>query len=97
LIYAAEARRQLAALRDHYEGRDRLEAILNLSDALKEAERRIEADPGAGLPAPRPYPSLARPGRVWTKSGRYWIAYSVTTPPMILAVFYDQANIPGRL
>jgi hypothetical protein len=31
------------------------------------------------------------------KSGRYWIAYSAMTPPVILAVFYDQANIPGRL
>jgi hypothetical protein len=31
------------------------------------------------------------------QAGRYWVAYSTTKPPVIVAVFYDAANIPGRL
>jgi len=46
------------------------------------------------LAAPKPYPELARAGRAWVKAGR--IAYSLTTPPIILAVFYDQADMPRR-
>jgi hypothetical protein len=49
------------------------------------------------LPAPQPYPQLARPGRAWIKVSRYWIAYRITPPPLTVAVFYDMANIPGRL
>jgi hypothetical protein len=30
------------------------------------------------------------------KAGRYWIAYEPTTP-VIVGVFYETANIPGRL
>jgi len=49
------------------------------------------------LPAPRAYPELARPGQAWLKAGRYWIAYGTGTPPVILAVFFETADIPGRL
>jgi plasmid stabilization system protein ParE len=97
LIYSADAERQIDDLRQHYRERDRPEAVRNLISALVEAEARIERDPAAGLPAPRPYPSLARPGRAWIKVGRYYIAYSTTQPPVILAVFHETANIPGRL
>ncbi len=90
------AERQLAALLQHYADRGRPEAGRSLIAAVDEAAARIEHDPAAGLPSPRPYPRLARPGRAWTKAGRYWIAYSTTRPPVILAVFYDAANIPGR-
>jgi hypothetical protein len=31
------------------------------------------------------------------KAGRYWIAYSTKQPPVIVAVFYETADIPGRL
>ena len=65
--------------------------------ALEDASRRIEANPAAGLVAPRPYPHVARPGRAWIKAGRYWIAYNTAHPPVIAAVFYETANIPGRL
>ena len=95
--YAPRARDQVRALRDHYERRNRPEAIRTLDAALIEAEQRIERNPGAGLPAPRPYPDLARRGRAWIKAGRYWIAYSTVTPPVILAVFYEEADIPGRM
>ena len=94
--YTPKAARQVVELRRHYEERERLEAIAALAAALEAAERRIEDYPEAGLPAPRPYPEVARPGRSWIKEGRYWIAYS-TRRPLIVAVFYDTANIPGRL
>ena len=97
MIYSAEAERQIANLRRHYDERDRTEALHNLVAALIEAEAAIESGTPIGRPAPRPYPHLARPGRLWLKAGRYWIAYSSDRPSMILAVFYDQANIPGRL
>jgi hypothetical protein len=97
IAYAARAVRQIEELRQHYEDRERMEAILARAAALDEAERKIEGNPAAGLPAPRPYPHLARRGRAWVKAGRYRVAYTPTQPPVITAVFYDTANIPGRV
>jgi plasmid stabilization system protein ParE len=97
IVYAPRALRQIADIRDHYEQSNRIEAIIALEAALHAAERRIEADPGAGLPAPRPYPKLARPRIAWVKAGRYWVAYRTTPRLTIAAVFYETANIPGRL
>jgi len=96
LIYAAKARQQIADLIDHYERKLRPEATLAISEALSIAERQIAARPETGLSAPRPYPSLASDGEAWIKAGRYWITYSTTRPPVILAVIYDTADIPGR-
>jgi plasmid stabilization system protein ParE len=95
--YTARALRQIDDLIEHYEVRGRTEAVRALFVALDQAEGRIEANPAAGLPAPRPYPQLARPGRLRLKAGRYWIAYSPTNPPVIVAVFYETADIPGRI
>jgi plasmid stabilization system protein ParE len=95
--FTAQAARQFQQLRQHYEERERPEAIRGLIAALEDASRRIEANPAAGLAAPRPYPHLARPGRAWIKAGRYWIAYNTAHRPVIAAVFYETANIPGRL
>lgn len=92
-----EAEAQLDALLEHYERLGRIEATRNLIATLEAASARIERDPAAGLPAPRPYPSLAKPGRRWLHVRPYWVGYSTTTPPVISAVFYDAANIPGRL
>jgi plasmid stabilization system protein ParE len=94
--FSPRAARQFRELRQHYEDSERPEAIRGLIVALEEASRRIEKNPGAGLATPRPYPHLARPDRLWVKAGRYWIAYEPTTP-VIVGVFYDTANIPGRL
>lgn len=49
------------------------------------------------MPAPRPYPQLARTGRAWIKEGRYWFSYTLEAPPVIAGVFFETANIPGRL
>lgn len=95
--YSPRAEQQVDALRTHYEDKDRLEAARNLQRALDEVELRIASQPEAGLPAPRPYPELARDGEAWTLAGRYWIVYSATFPPVILGVFYDAADIPGRV
>jgi hypothetical protein len=35
--------------------------------------------------------------RLWIKEGRYWIAYNPAPEPTIVAIFYESANIPGRL
>ena len=95
--YTARAARQVAELQEHYEREGRSEATRNLETALHDAERRIESDPAAGLPAPRPYPALARPEQAWVKAGPYWVRYSIRTPPIITAVFYERADIPSRL
>ena len=91
-----EAEQQLDELRRHFEGLGRLEALRNLRIALNEGSERIARAPGIGLPAPRPYPGLTSPGRLWLKAGRYWIAYRSVPRLAIVAVFYDTADIPGR-
>jgi plasmid stabilization system protein ParE len=90
------AERQVNALLRHYARLGLPEVQHNLIAAIDQAVTRLERDPTAGLPAPRPYPSLARQGRAWIAVGRSWIAYSTTNPPVILAVFYATADIAGR-
>jgi plasmid stabilization system protein ParE len=84
-------------LRQHYERLGRPEATRNLVAAIESAWHQIIADPAAGLPAPRPYPNVARPGRAWVQAGRYWIAYITRPSSAIVAVVYDAADIPSRL
>ena len=91
-----EAERQLDDLLNHYDALGRIEAMRNLRAAIRQAAASIERDPGGGLRAPRPYPELAHEDERWIKEGRYWIAYSLTVPPVILTVFYDQADLPRR-
>jgi hypothetical protein len=55
----------------HYEALGRVEASINLPNALERAEARISETPEAGLPAPRPYPALAKAGRRWIVEGTY--------------------------
>jgi plasmid stabilization system protein ParE len=97
IAFAPRALQQIEHLREHYDRQERYEATDALEAALAEAVRKIEANPAAGLPAPRPYPQLARPGRAWVKAGRYWIAYRTTPRLVIAAVFFETSNIPGRL
>lgn len=92
--FTDEARHQVDELRHHFRRKKRLEASRNLTLALRDAAHQITE--GKGIDAPRPYPALARSGRAWVKAGRYWVAYSITRPPVILAVFYDEADMPGR-
>lgn len=87
----------LDALLAHYEERGRPEATAGPLAAIEKASARIKNAPGAGLSAPRPYPSLASDGRRWIKEEAYWIAYSTTEPPVILGVFYETADIPRRV
>jgi plasmid stabilization system protein ParE len=97
IALSPEAEAHVDRLILHYEARGRLQAAENLLRALERAKDRIASAPEAGLPAPRPYPSLAQHGRRWIVEGRYWLSYSLTKPPVISGVFYDMANIPGRL
>lgn len=73
-----------------------MEAGRNLLSAVDQAIQTICMDPMVGLPAPRPYPALTQPGRLWLRTGRYWIAYT-KTPSLIVAVFHDMADITGRI
>jgi plasmid stabilization system protein ParE len=95
--YTPRAVRQIGTLIQHYEDLRRPAAIRALFAALDTAERKIESQPSVGLAAPRPYPQVARSGRSWVKAGRYWVAYSTTRPPVIVAIFYETANIPRRM
>jgi hypothetical protein len=63
--------------------------------AIENAKARIARDPNAGLPSPRSYPTLKKPGRLWIKEGRYWISYTDTKPPIISGVFFETADIPN--
>jgi plasmid stabilization system protein ParE len=92
----ARAERQFREVREHYEDRERPDATRGLIAALEAASRKIEKTPAAGLSAPRPYPQLARPDRLWIKVGRYRIAYE-PTKPVIVGVFFETANIPNRV
>ncbi|MEE3626784.1 type II toxin-antitoxin system RelE/ParE family toxin [Nitrospirillum sp. BR 11752] len=91
------AEAQVDALIAHYERLGRLAAAHNLLAPLETVAQRIEANPLAGLSAPRLYHTLAKPGRLWLHIGAYWIAYTLTQPAVIQAVIYDTANIPRRL
>ncbi len=97
IALSPEAEAQLDALISHYEALGRIEASINLLNALERAQARISENPEAGLPAPRPYPALAKVGRRWIMEGTYWISYSLTNPPVISGVFYAMADIPKRL
>ena len=97
IVFTPRAARQVRALRQHYQDRERPEATRALVVALESAWQAIITNPAAGLPAPRPYPQLAGPGRAWVQAGRYWVAYRTRQPLAIVAVFYDAADIPGRL
>jgi plasmid stabilization system protein ParE len=92
-----EAEAQVDSLINYYESRDRTEASRNLRVALISASDRILQAPLKGLPAPRHYPSVVMPGHLWLKAGNYWIAYRPAPEPTIVGVFYESANIPGRL
>lgn len=65
---------QLDGLIAHYEALGRVEASINLLNAFERAKMRISEKPEAGLPAPRPYPSLAKAGRRWIIEGTCWIS-----------------------
>jgi plasmid stabilization system protein ParE len=97
IALSPEAESQLDALIARYEALGRVEASLNLLNALERAMARISENPKSGLSAPRPYPALAKADRRWIIEGSYWISYSLTTPPVISGVFYAMADIPNRL
>jgi plasmid stabilization system protein ParE len=91
----AEAQAQLDAFETYYSKQNRPDALRNLAHALAEASLVILNAPHRGVPAPRPYPGLARLGLFWLKRGRYWIAYDARAT-IIAGIFYDSADIPGR-
>jgi hypothetical protein len=94
--YAASG--QVQALVEHFNARLRFEAADKLMAAIERAVTRIEAEPHGGLPAPRPYPNLARLGFRWTKEHRYWFGWSMAGGyPVLTNVFHDTASIESRV
>jgi plasmid stabilization system protein ParE len=94
--YSAAARRHIRELTAHYRKKRRPEAIRNLVAALERAEKVIAAGPRRPRDFPATYRKLARPGRAWIKEARYWIAYDLTDPPVIAAVFWEGADLARR-
>ena len=93
-----EAEDQLDRLRLFYEEKNRLEALLGLQATLNEASLKILSNPGKGLRAPRPYPSLASFGFLWIEVSSYWIAFDNTgAEPVITGIHHKTANIPGLM
>ena len=90
------AQQQVRELGAAYVRLERPDAVRNLVAVVAEAARLIERNPAAGLPAPRPYPALARPEQAWVKVGPYWVRYRLTLPPVITGVFHERADIPSR-
>lgn len=98
VFITATAQAQLEALEDHYARLGRDLAAVRMLEAVALAKLRIEKGLGPFYDAPRPYPGIQRAGWRWLKEGAYWIAFT-DEPGMsaILAIFYEAANIPGRL
>jgi len=94
--YSPTARRQVNALISHFQKKRRPEAIRNMLAALRRVETAIESGSGRPRAFPATYRSLARPGRVWRKELIYWIAYEQTDPPVIIAVFWEGADLARR-
>jgi plasmid stabilization system protein ParE len=97
IFLSPEAATQLEGLLAHFERLNRIEATENLLAALERASSRISRAPDAGLPAPRPYPALARLGFRWVKKGRYWVAYMNVPSAVIVGVYHEAADIPNRV
>jgi len=95
--YSRRAALQISDLLKHYAEVARPEAMRNLLIAMREASAEIEGNPSAGLPAPRPYPDVVRPGVLWVKAGRYWVGFRRRPRLGIVDIFYDEADIPNRL
>jgi plasmid stabilization system protein ParE len=96
IVYSATALRHIDELTAHYRRKRRPEAIRNLLAALDKAEALIESGPRRPRAFPATYRGLARPGRAWIKQARYWIAYDLTNPPVVAAVFWEGADLARR-
>jgi hypothetical protein len=94
--YTSEARQHVRDLIAHYRKKLRPEAVRNLNIALARAEDAIARGTARSRAFPASYRDLAMPGRAWIKEGIYWIAFRQTVPPVIIAVFWEQAQIDQR-
>ena len=98
VLITAAAQAQLEALEKHYAELGRDIATIRMTEAVAMAAARIEEQAGPFWPAPRPYPDLEAYGWQWLKEARYWIAFvPISSGYAITGVFYETANIPGRL
>ena len=93
-----EAERQVNELAEHYLRKDRIEAVLRLSDAVEAAIQAVDNPSASWLSFPRPYPELAVEGFRWIKQHRYWFAYTADAgETLIHHVIYDRSDIVNRV
>ena len=76
-----EAEAQVDRLIEHYSALGRVRAAENLLDALERAKEQIANTPQSCLLAPRPYPRLTQPGRLWIKAGALLDCLAYRTNP----------------
>ena len=97
LPYTIRAACHVDALVAHYlDEKKRPEAVRGLFRALVEASTAILTGTTRVYDAPRPYLELKQRGTYWVYLSPYWIAIRRPRDPVISAVFYDEADIPGR-
>jgi plasmid stabilization system protein ParE len=94
--YTPTARRHVDELILHFRRKRRPEAIRNLLAALMKVEAAIGNGSGRPREFPATYRDLVRPGRAWRKESIYWIAYDRIDPPVIVAVFWEGADLARR-
>jgi plasmid stabilization system protein ParE len=97
ITLSRRAETQVNTLIEHCERLDRLNAARNLLAAIEAARDTIVKSSEAGLPAPRPYAQLRKSGRLWVHVRSYWICYMQAAPTVIVEIFHESADIPGRL
>lgn len=97
LPYTIRAASHVDALVTHYLEKDRPEAVRSLMRTLAIASAAILDGSAARYDTPRPYPTVREVGAYWVHFPPYWIAYRRPASPVISAVFYDAADIPGRI
>ena len=84
-------------LAEHFEKNERFEAAERLSLAVASGMADADRVGKNGRRFPAVYETLARPGHFWIKTHRYWFCYFMDkTEAVIVHVFYEQADIPGR-
>ncbi len=81
----------------YYEAKERPAATKNLISAISAAQIFIIQTPERGVAAPRAYPKLKRLELSWVLKQNYWFSYRISSPPIIVGVYYASSDIPNRI
>jgi plasmid stabilization system protein ParE len=92
-----EARRHVRALYAYYEERERPEAARALRNALTAAWEKISTSPGGGPVRATALPAAWPTGQGMAQGRALLDCLSDPPTTAIVAVFFETANIPGRV